>query len=199
MILIGITGGTGCGKTTALRAIRDLGGLTLDCDEIYHSLLENSPALLSAIEQRFPGVTEGGRLRRKRLGAIVFDSPEALKDLNRITHPAVKAEVLRILEEKQPKLAAIDAIGLFEGDLSSLCQATVAVTAPRALRAERLVAREGISLEYALKRIDAQEKNEVFREKCDYVLDNSGSGEAFYNAALTLFRRIIEKENNKNV
>ena len=197
MTLIGITGGTGCGKTTALRAVRDLGGLTLDCDEIYHNLLETSPGLLSAIEARFPGVTAGGRLQRKRLGALVFSDPEALLDLNRITHPAVKAEILRILEDEKPNFAAIDAIGLFEGGLSELCCCTVAVTAPRELRAARLVAREGIPMEYALSRIDAQGKNADFREKCDYVLDNAGSEGDFYEACLRLFREIIKKENQK--
>ena len=88
-MIFGITGGTGCGKTTALQAIESLGGVVLDCDAIYHELLKNDPSLLTAIENRFPGVVEDGQLRRKKLGAIVFADPRALLDLNAITHAAV--------------------------------------------------------------------------------------------------------------
>ena len=91
-MIFGITGGTGCGKTTALKAIESLGGVVLDCDAIYHELLKNDPSLLAAIENRFPGVVEDGQLQRKKLGAIVFADPQALLDLNAITHAAVKAE-----------------------------------------------------------------------------------------------------------
>ena len=71
-MILGITGGSGCGKTTALQAAGDLGGLILDCDAVYHRLLACSPALLDAISSRFPGVVSDGRLDRKKLGRIVF-------------------------------------------------------------------------------------------------------------------------------
>ena len=64
-MIIGITGGTGCGKTTALQAVQALGGKVLDCDAIYHRLLLESPPLLAAIEARFPGVSENGILNRR--------------------------------------------------------------------------------------------------------------------------------------
>ena len=172
-MIIGITGGTGSGKTTLLNHIRDAGGVILDCDAIYHELLKTDRAMLSAIEARFPGTVEEGQLDRKKLGSIVFSDENALLDLNRITHAAVKAEVLRRLEEK-PRLAAIDAIGLFEGGLAELCDVTVAVTAPAELRIRRLMARDGISEEYARSRIDAQHDDDWFRSRCDRVLENSG-------------------------
>lgn len=177
-MIIGITGGTGCGKTTLLNLIREKGGLVLDCDEIYHALLRSDAGMLAAIGARFPGVVEKGQLDRKRLGAIVFADEKALHDLNRITHAAVKSEVLRRLE-KAPKLAAIDAIGLFEGALAELCDVTVAVTAPAEDRVRRLMARDGISEEYARKRIAAQHSDDWFREKCDYTLSNEGKIDAF--------------------
>lgn len=172
-MIIGITGGTGCGKTTLLNHIRDAGGLVLDCDAIYHELLLSDNAMLSAIEERFPGTVETGILDRKKLGGIVFADKNALQDLNRITHSAVKQEVLRRLENR-PKLAAIDAIGLFEGGLAELCDVTVAVTAPEELRVKRLMARDGISEEYARSRIAAQKDQQWYRDRCDAVLDNSG-------------------------
>lgn len=172
-MIIGITGGTGCGKTTLLNYIREAGGLVLDCDAIYHELLQTDREMLAAIDARFPGTVENGVLNRKKLGSLVFSDENALLDLNRITHSAVKKEVLRRLAQ-QPKLAAIDAIGLFEGGLAELCDVTVAVTAPMDQRVQRLMARDGISEDYARNRIAAQKTEEWFRTRCDAVLENSG-------------------------
>ena len=182
-MIIGITGGTGCGKTTLLNLIADQGGLILDCDAIYHELLISNKAMLAAIDQRFPGVVEKGALNRKKLGTIVFADENALQDLNRITHSAVKSEVLRRLE-KAPKLAAIDAIGLFEGGLADLCDITVAVTAPEEARVQRLMLRDNISEDYARSRIRAQHQEDWFREKCDYLLINDSELDAFATKCL---------------
>ena len=177
-MIIGITGGTGCGKTTLLKTIAENGGLILDCDAIYHQLLTRDDRLLNAIEARFPGTVENGQLQRKKLGSIVFADPEALADLNKITHGAIKAEVLRQLESR-PRLAAIDAIALFEGGLAQLCDTTVAVTAPVEARVHRLMLRDGISEEYARKRIAAQPSNGDFAAICDVTLENTGDICAF--------------------
>ena len=177
-MIIGITGGTGCGKTTLLQAIEARGGLVLDCDAIYHGLLRTDEGLLRAIETRFPGVVEAGVLNRKKLGSIVFADEKALLDLNAITHAAVKAEVLRRLEQA-PELAAIDAIALHEGGLAELCRVTVAVTAPVEDRVKRLMARDGISESYARSRIAAQHDEAWFRQRCGYVLENNGELDAF--------------------
>ena len=187
-MIIGITGGSGCGKTTALEAIRELGGLVLDCDAIYHRLLQTDTSLLAAIERRFPGTVENCQLQRKKLGNIVFSDKNALSDLNKITHAAVKKEVQRQLADHQG-LAAIDAIGLFEGDLAQLCQMTVAICAPEEARICRLVAREGISEEYARKRIAAQRPQTEFRALCDYTLENDENKEAFHAKCLAFFRQ----------
>ena len=177
-MIIGITGGTGCGKTTLLKEIEKRGGLVLDCDAVYHELLTRDMDLLNAIEHRFPGVVVDKKLERKKLGAIVFADEAALRDLNAITHGAIKAEIVRRLSEN-PALAAIDAIALFEGGLADLCDATVAITAPREDRIERLMARDGISREYAENRINAQKSEDWFREKCGHTLNNHGTQEEF--------------------
>ena len=177
-MIIGITGGTGCGKTTLLKEIQKCGGLVLDCDTIYHELLKTDREMLTAIGTRFPGVVENGALNRKKLGAIVFSDEQALMDLNAITHSAVKREVLRRLEEK-PSLAAIDAIGLFEGGLAELCDVTVAITAPEEKRVVRLMQRDGISESYARSRINAQHTDAWYRERCSHVLENDGELDAF--------------------
>ena len=194
-MIIGITGGTGCGKTTLLNLIAARGGLILDCDAIYHELLISDKAMLEAIENRFPGVVENGALNRKKLGTIVFADENALLDLNRITHAAVKTEVLRRLEDA-PVLAAIDAIGLFEGNLAPLCDVTVAVTAPEEARVKRLMLRDSISEDYARSRIRAQHREDWFRERCDYVLSNNGTLDAFATNCLAFLDTIgIMKEN----
>ena len=185
-MIIGITGGTGCGKTSLLNAIAEKGGMVLDCDAIYHELLKTDRDMLSAIGARFPGVIEGGVLNRKKLGSIVFADEQALLDLNRITHEAVKREVLHRLESK-PKLAAIDAIGLFEGGLAELCDVTVAVTAPVEDRVKRLMARDGISESYARARIAAQHDETWFRQRCDRTLENNGNLDAFATNCLAFF------------
>ncbi len=188
-MILGITGGTGSGKTTLLRVIRDFGGVILDCDAIYHRLLQQDATLLQAIEARFPGTVQQGQLRRKDLGAIVFSDPAALQDLNAITHAAVKKEVLAELAQKPP-LAAIDAIGLFEAGLAPYCDVTVAVTAPTKLRVRRLMARDGISEDYARERIAAQRSDEEFQSLCDYTLENSGTAEAFQRDCLAFLRHL---------
>ena len=186
-MILGITGGTGCGKTTLLKVLESAGFRILDCDAIYHRLLETDNALLAAIEDRFPGTVEGGQLQRKKLGTIVFRDEAALLDLNRITHGAVKAEVLRLLESS-PGNAAIDAIALFEGELAELCDATVAVTAPEEARVRRLMARDGISESYARSRIAAQHSGDWFRQRCDYFLENDSTMVAFRDKCLAFGR-----------
>ncbi|MDD6967349.1 MAG: dephospho-CoA kinase [Firmicutes bacterium] len=177
-MILGITGGTGCGKTTLLQLIRQRGGLVLDCDEIYHRLLEADRQMLAAIKNRFPQAFPQDFLDRKALGKIVFADPAALEALNGITHRAVRQEVLRQLEASPP-LAAIDAIGLFESGLDTLCDITVAVTAPLEARVARLMARDGISEDYARSRIDAQHDEDWFRQRCDYILENNASAADF--------------------
>ena len=188
-MIIGITGGTGCGKTTLLKVIAEKGGLILDCDAIYHQLLTTDASLLKAIENRFPGTVEDGQLQRKKLGSVVFSDESALQDLNKITHSAIKEEVLRRLECR-PKLAAIDAIALFEGGLAELCGITVAVTAPAEVRVQRLMKRDSISEDYARSRIAAQHDEAWFRQRCDWILENNGTEMQFREKCLAFLENL---------
>ncbi len=185
-MILGITGGTGCGKTTLLNVIRAQGGLVLDCDAIYHELLQTDAQLLSDIENRFPGTVEDGQLQRKKLGAIVFNDKAALQDLGRITGRYVYNEVLRRMETKND-LVAIDAIGLF-GGLHKLCDVTVAVTAPEECRVQRLLLRDGITEEYARSRIAAQKPQSEFSRLCDHTLHNDSTKEAFEKKCLAFLQ-----------
>jgi len=189
-MIIGLTGGTGAGKTTALLALGELGALMLDCDVIYHTLLAESAPLTAAIGRRFPEALEEGVLRRKKLGEIVFQNPAALAALNRITHGFVVEEVksrLRADQEAGGSLAAIDAIALIESGLSALCDVVVGVTATPEHRIRRIIAREGIHPDYARKRIEAQQPDAFFQKHCDYVLENNGADAAAFQKECKVF------------
>ena len=188
-MILGITGGTGCGKTTLLACIREAGGVVMDCDAIYHELLRTDTAMLSAIEARFPGTVEDGGRNLKKLGALVYQNPKALADLNAITHACVRREVEKVLAQR-PKLAAIDAIALFESGLDSLCDVTVAVTAPMEERVRRLMARDSIPESYARSRIAAQHEENWFREKCTCTLENNGTQPQFKEKCLAFLRNL---------
>lgn len=197
MIIIGITGPTGSGKTTALSELRVLGGCSLDADAIYHQLLESSSALRSELESRFGSMTdEAGRFDRKKLGAVVFRDPSALTDLNAITHQYVEAEInarLSRAEQEGYPAAAIDAIRLFESGAAELCDVTLAITAPPETRIRRIMAREGISEEYARARVAAQQTDDFYKQACDYVLINDcANREEFAARARALFELILQ-------
>jgi dephospho-CoA kinase len=189
-MIIGITGGTGSGKTTFLKVVEEMGGLALDCDAIYHELLRTDKGLLDAIDARFPGVVKEGVLDRKALGELVFSDEAALKDLNEITHSAVKKEVLLRLQNA-PSLVAIDAIGLFESGLNELCDTTVAVIAPIKMQIERVCQRDGVSFEYAKKRIFAQKQPKTYASLCQHQLHNDKTEEIFREKCLAFLRRQI--------
>lgn len=192
-MILGITGGTGSGKTTLLDVASALGFQVLDCDAIYHRLLQTDPVLLTRIGNRFPGVVEDGQLLRKKLGALVFADRTALEDLNRITHAAVLQEVEKLLPGHRN--CAIDAIALFESGMDALCDVTVAVTAPEEVRVKRLMERDGVSEAYAQSRIRAQKSQQWYCERCDWVLVNEGDLQTFHRKCLAFFDQLgIMKE-----
>lgn len=194
MKIIGITGGTGCGKTTALNELERRGALLIDCDAVYHRMLETDRPMLDEIEKYFPGAVVDGKLDRKALGAVVFTDEEALRDLNIITHRHINLEIRRILREHAMNggtLAAIDAIELFSSGLAKRCTATVGIIAGRDVRISRIMRRDGISREYAMMRVNAQRPNEYFIQKCSRVLENNGSQEEFIERCRKTFEEVL--------
>ena len=182
MTIVGITGGSGCGKTTALRELEKRGALLLDCDAVYHDLLRDSKSLIKELETAFPGTVEEGALRRDRLGEIVFQDAQKLMLLNEITHRHITAEItgrLRSWAMQGGTLAALDAIELISSGLAEICDFTIAVTASDETRIARIMARDGISRQKAELRIRAQRPNEWFEENCDFTVSNDGDIEKF--------------------
>ena len=193
---IGITGPTGAGKTTALNALTQLGAHIIDADQVYHQLLAGSGPMRQALTARFgPTILgEDGLVDRKALGAIVFADPAALADLNAITHRFIQAEIAcqcaRAEEEGRPAVA-IDAIALIESGVGDTCDAVVGILAPKELRIRRIMAREGISEDYARKRVEAQQGDGFYRAHCTHILENGEGSREDYRRALALFQTLI--------
>ena len=183
MEIVGVTGPSGSGKSTALRCLRDRGALVLDCDAVYHELLETNHALVAELDARFPGCMEKGRLQRKKLGERVFGNQEALLDLNRITHRSLTEEVqrrLRAFALQGGTLAALDASELLESPLAERCDFTIGVLAPEETRIRRIMARDGITRDYALSRVRAQHGEDYFRARCTVTVENNQDEAIFY-------------------
>ena len=189
MVLIGIT---------VLKEIEALGGAVIDCDAVYHELLEHDPFLQRELERRFgPLRGENGAIDRKRLGTIVFGDPEKLALLNDVVRTVIVDRTRALVEDYRRQgraLAAIDAIALVESGLDRLCSATVAVTAPPEVRVRRIMAREGIPEDYAWSRVRAQKPETYFRSHCGYVLVNDcASAEEFSVRARALLQTILQQ------
>jgi dephospho-CoA kinase len=191
MTVIGLAGGTGAGKSSALRALESLGALALDCDAVYHELLRRDAELLDELNRRFPGAVSGGTLDRKRLGELVFQNGAARADLNAITHKYVTREVDRRIARWGGRLAAVEAIALIESGRARKCDVIVGVTAPVETRAARVMARDGIDEAAARRRIAAQQPDGFFTENCDIILENGGDASDFYTICEKTFTELI--------
>lgn len=203
-IILGLTGGTGAGKSSALAVLRELGGTVLDCDRVYHEMLAENEEMQKAVSKAFPGVFRpDGTLDRRKLGQEVFMKKEQLEKLNVIVYRFLVPEIQRRLNEAEDGVCAIDAINLLESGLDQICDRTVAITSPTELRVRRIMARDRITEQYARMRITAQKPDEYYRGKCSCELNNDAdTAEEFQRVAEDFFRRLIqsireEKQNKK--
>ncbi len=200
MKVIGITGPTGAGKTSALLLMQEMDGVdwrTIDCDDVYHRLLRDDENLRRELTDQFGDeiLDEDGNVDRKKLAGQVFGSPGALEKLDAVTSPYIVKEVDRLVSEAEADgadMVAIDAVALFESGLADRCQYTIAVSAPDEERLKRIMEREGISEEYARSRMDAQHDNMWYWKNCDFVLMNDKNEEKFGERGKTLFEYVAE-------
>lgn len=192
-LIVGLTGGTGAGKTSALAALEDLGGTVLDCDAVYHQMLRTDPALREAITAAFgPVFCPDGSLDRQKLGTLVFSDHAALDRLNAIVYEYLPPELLR--RAQGHTLVGLDAISLMESGLGRLCACTVAVLAPAEDRVRRIMARDGISEDYARLRISAQQPDVFYRERCSHILENNCATPAQFREQARIFFRSMLRE-----
>ena len=192
--VVGVTGGSGAGKTTALLALQELGACVIDCDELYHELLGSSRPMLKELSDAFPAAVSDGTVDRKILASIVFSNPEALLQLNAISHRYVREAVEQRLRECAMQgytLAAVDAAELIAGGLGERCRAVIAVIADEEQRISRIMMRDSISFEAAQKRIRAQKPDNYYRENCDFILENNADPESFLNDCRRLIKEIL--------
>ena len=173
-IVIGITGGTGAGKTSLLRALQKQDACVLDCDRIYHEMLGSDESLRAALRKAFGGAIfrADGSVDVHAIGLIVFHDKEKLSELDAIVRAHVPRECARRMAASDKQLIGLDAIKLIECGLGAICDATVAVTAPEEVRVKRIMARDSITEEYARSRIAAQKDADYFRAQCDYEFVN---------------------------
>ena len=191
MTVIGITGPTGAGKTTALAVLAERDFEIVDCDALYYHLLQTDHALRQALADAFgPVFQPDGSLDRRALAKRVFSSEKELAKLNGIVFPAVSTAVEQKIKKCSQKGLAIDAINLVESGMGALCDATAAVTAPPAIRLKRIMARDGLTEKQARARIDAQKSEAWYRENCTFFLENR---EEDRDACLELMREFFDK------
>jgi len=194
-LIIGLTGPTGAGKTSALQALQMLGAMVLDCDAIYHQMLKTDECLRKAIIDIFGDVFDENGLDRQKLGTAVFGDLKKLEQLNSIIYAYLPRELQRRISASPCDIVGIDAINLVESGLDKMCCRTVAITAPKEVRIRRIMARDGISEEYARLRVEAQKSDVFYREHCtDVLVNTAASPEEFRNTAYAYFACIIKEE-----
>ncbi len=176
-IVLGITGNIATGKSTVVRMLKERGAHHIDADLVYRELVGPGQPLLAKLVERFGEgiVAPDGGLDRKALGAIVFSDPQALADLDALTHPAVIAEIDRRTAAIPSGVIIIDAVKLIESGHADHCDAVWLVTAPPDVQVTRLMERNTLSRAEALKRVAAQPPIEPKIARADRVIDNAGS------------------------
>jgi len=177
VILVGLTGGIGSGKSTVSALLAERGAVILDADAVARELQRAGQPVLAAMIERFGDemLTEDGELDRPRLAALVFADPAALADLNALVHPAVGVELVRRIEAARgtDAVVVLDSPLLAEHPRDGMA-ATIVVDVPIETAVERLVHQRGMTEADARARIARQISRDERLATADRVIDNSG-------------------------
>ncbi|MBX6395503.1 MAG: dephospho-CoA kinase [Alicyclobacillaceae bacterium] len=178
-MIVGLTGGIASGKSTVSRMFAELGARVVDADRVAREVVEpGTPALAELVETFGKEILlPDGTLDRAKLGGMVFGHPERLARLNAIVHPRVRARMAELTREmlaEDPAAVVLwDVPLLIEGGLVEAVDVCVLVYVPQSVQLVRLMERNGLSRDEAMKRIQSQMPLEDKREYADYIIDNS--------------------------
>jgi len=181
MKLVGLTGGIATGKSTVAKLLQEYGVPVIDADKIYFKLSQNGNSVWNAVRRAFGEeyLLPDGEIDRKALGRLVFSDDRAREKLNSVTHPIVKDEMLKIMNEiknrKDPKLIVMDVPLLFEAGWNQWMDEVWVVAVPEEMQLQRLMERDKITREEALLRIRSQMNIEEKKRMAHRVIDNSQS------------------------
>lgn len=177
MIVFGITGGTGAGKSSASDIFRSEGIYVIDADKTARTVVEPGKPCLKELCNYFGSeiIDENGVLLRRRLADIAFSDSEKHKMLNAITHKYIHDEIKDELERVNPNIAAIDAAVLIGSGIEAMCRFIVSVIADDDVRIRRIISRDSISEQQALTRLKAQPDKDFYIRNSKYIIQNNGS------------------------
>ena len=190
MLVLGLTGNIGCGKSSVSTIFMNHGIEIVDADIVARHIFEDLD-LLNKVFSTF-GETiknEDGSLNRKALGNIVFNDDEKLIALNNLTHPKIKQKILSKVEEYKnqgEKIVVIDAALLIEDDYIPYIQKLILITCRKEIQINRIIARDNCTKEEAISRINSQMSQEEKVKFADYIIDNSNSFEELQKKVLEL-------------
>ncbi|WJW68388.1 dephospho-CoA kinase [Candidatus Chlorohelix allophototropha] len=196
LYLIGITGNIACGKSAVLEMLRRCGTHNVDADTAVHRIMVPGGSAYAPIVAHFGKAIlqedspNPAPIDRRKLGAIVFANPQALRELEQITHPLVRIEILRQIAEATSHIIVIDAIKLLESGLADGCDTLWAVTCAPEIQLERLMRRNNFSEEEARLRINAQPPQSEKIARAAIVIDNSGTLEETERQVAEAWRKI---------
>lgn len=192
---VGLTGGSGTGKSCAAPIFEKYGFKIIDFDKLSRDVCQKGTPCLAELRDFFGDeiVSEDGELIRKKLGETVFSDREKLKALNRITHKYILAETKKIILNLTGCNILFDAPLLFEAKLDKQCDYVISVIAPPDERQRRICKRDKISPEIALKRIQSQKDDSFYIANSDYVIINDASLSEFENKVKKIAEDIIRK------
>lgn len=175
-IIIGLTGNIATGKSAVMRLAADQGALTIDADKVVHELMETNDALQQAIGKMFGENVRwsDGRINREALGQIVFTDPQALRQLESLTHPLVRYEVDQRIIKSKAQIVFIEAIKLLDGDIMDSCHQIWVTRCDRQKQLERLRVCRGLEMSEATQRIKMQGAQEEKVALADMVIDTNG-------------------------
>lgn len=190
MFVMGLTGNISCGKSSVSKMLASRGAIIVDADLLSREIYEYDD-VLEEMKLSFPEALVNGKVDRRVLAGIVFSDKAWLEDLNRISHKKIYELVCQSLERNRDRdLVVIDAALLLEAKFDSLADKVVLVYCNEKVQLDRLMKRDSISSEDALKRIRSQMSQEDKKKMADYLIDNSGDLEVLENEVEKLIKEI---------